>query len=267
VVDWSGISEKLMKDATGQSCRLSHIPSRLIFFDRFIPFPSPPQTYHEHLSRIRGYLACTRTRTTLTQCQQALDAAKEAATAMQAMAEVEGNALRVREAQMLVSRDIGPLAAEVQRALKAATQQEELFYHAPPLDIESNFSSPSSDMDSLIRNSEDLLRESQTICADTEHMGNQTLFQLGRQREQLQNANRSLDGVLAATRQAKTILVNFSKRACRTRLGLYCSVAVLTAANILVIYCIIRKHYAAHHKSNGSDHDGGGDGPSFFWRK
>jgi Snare region anchored in the vesicle membrane C-terminus len=195
------------------------------------------QNYNEQLSRIRGFLACTRTLATLTQCREALDKAKDAAIAMQAMAEVEGNAMRVREAQMLIHRDIGPLSAEVQRALNEM-QKEELFYHAP--DIESN--SPSSDMESLIRNSEEMLRESQTILADTEHIGNQTLFQLGRQREQLQNANRSLEGVQAATQKAKKILVSLSNRACRTRLGLYCSIAVLIAANIFVIYCIIRKH-------------------------
>jgi hypothetical protein len=241
----------------------------LLSFDSIVP--SFQQNYNDQLSRIRGYLACTRTRTTLTQCQEALDAAKEAATAMQAMAEVEGNAMRVREAQMLISRDIGPLAAEVQRALNAM-QQEELFYHGPMasgMDSSNNNNysgnGTSSDMESLIRNSEELLRESQTICADTEHIGNQTLFQLGRQREQLQNANRSLDGVLAATRQAKNILRSMSNRACRTRFGLYCSIAVLTAANIFVIYCIIRKHRHAH-KSGGTD-NGGDDagGPSFFF--
>lgn len=159
---------------------------------------------------------------------------------MQAMAEVEGNVMRVKEAQMLMDRDIGPLSIEVQRALSTT---DDLFYHAPE-------SAPSSDMESLIRNSEDMLRESQTVLADTEYIGNQTLLQLGRQREQLQHANRSLEGVQVAAVRAKEILVRMSHRACRTRLGLYASIAVLTCANGFVIYCIIRRHAR---KASGAD--------------
>jgi hypothetical protein len=71
---------------------------------------------------------------------------------MQGLAEVEGNPMKVREASQRVERDIGPLAKEVKRALDGG--REELFYQAPT-------GSQSLDMESLISNSEDLLRESQ----------------------------------------------------------------------------------------------------------
>lgn len=72
---------------------------------------------------------------------------------MQGLAEVEGNPMKVREASQRVERDIGPLAKEVKRALNDGNR-EELFYQAPS-------ENPSSDMESLISNSESLLRESQ----------------------------------------------------------------------------------------------------------
>lgn len=180
---------------------------------------------------------------------------------MQAMAEVEGNAMRVREAQMLMDRDIAPLSTEVQRALNSV-QKEDLFYHAP--DVESS-NMGSSDMESLIRNSEEMLRESQTVLADTEYIGNETILQLGRQREQLQNANRSLEGVQAAALKAKNILVSMSNRACRTRLGLYVSIATLTAANIFVIYCIIRKHAHKDSGPNNEPQENDDGAPGFDW--
>ena len=74
---------------------------------------------------------------------------------MQGLAEVEGNQMKVREAQQRVERDITPLAREVQRAIND-TGREELFYQAP--DPNAN---PNRDMESLIGSSDDLLRESQ----------------------------------------------------------------------------------------------------------
>ena len=106
------------------------------------------------MARIRSFLAGTRSRATLTECERLLGEARKCATAMQGLAEVEGNALRVREAQQRVERDITPLAKEVQRAIQDQGR-EDLFYQAP------NVASNNLDMESLIRNSDDMLRESQ----------------------------------------------------------------------------------------------------------
>ena len=83
--------------------------------------------------------------------------ARQCATAMQGLAEVEGNASRVQESQQRVQRDIGPLAKEVKRQLDDMGRQQ-LFndnnYQAP--DLEGG----NSDMDRLLENSEDMLRSS-----------------------------------------------------------------------------------------------------------
>ena len=113
------------------------------------------QEYNANLSRIRSFLAGTRSPVTLQECQRLLGEAKKCATAMQGLAEVEGNQMKIREASQRLERDVTPLSKEVQRALNE-TNREELFYQAP------NPGSPTSgDMESLISNSDALLRESQ----------------------------------------------------------------------------------------------------------
>jgi hypothetical protein len=110
------------------------------------------------LARIRSFLAGTRSRSTLKECERLLGEAKKCATAMQGLAEVEGNQMKVKEAQQRVERDITPLAREVQRAINDQGR-EELFYQAPDPNDANN---PNSrDMESLIGTSDDLLRESQ----------------------------------------------------------------------------------------------------------
>ena len=167
---------------------------------------------------------------------------------MLGLAEVEGNAMRVTEARHLLKRDIGPLAKEVSRALHEMGR-EELFYEAP--DIESAYGAgSSSDMDSLIQSSEDLLRESQSILMETEYIGDQTLYQMSRQREQLQNASHSLQAVQNAAGTAGRILKSMSWRACRSRLALYVMIAALGAANLFVLYCIYKKHHHRHSEAS-----------------
>ena len=157
---------------------------------------------------------------------------------MQAMAEVQGNPLKVREAKNLLERDIQPLSKEIEKQLNEMSR-EELFYQAP--DIESG----NSDLDSLIHSSDSLLRESQSILAETEQIGTATLQQMGRQREQLENSNRQLDAVLAATLRAKNILVSMSWRAWKSKFGLYCMIFLLSSANLYVLYRNFKKKHAS----------------------
>ena len=133
------------------------------------------------------------------------------------------------------NRDINPLAKEVQRALQEMGR-EELFYQAP--DIENG---DTSTMESLIQSSDDLLRESRSILADTEHIGTSTIQQMGRQREQLQNANQALQAVTATAQRAKQLLGSMSRKALQSKLGLYFMIVVLGAANIYVLYLIYKK--------------------------
>lgn len=158
---------------------------------------------------------------------------------MQGLAEVSGDQMRVTEARQLLERDIAPLGREIQRALDAMGR-EELFYQAP--DIEQQ-----SDMDSLIRSSDDLLRESQAILAETEEIGTSTLQQMGRQREQLHNANANLEAIRAVAVQAKNILTSMSRRAFKSKLALYVMIGLLSLANLWVLIKIFQKHH--RHKS------------------
>lgn len=171
---------------------------------------------------------------------------------MQAMAEIENNALKVTEARQLIERDIGPLVKEVQRTLQAMGR-DELFatssssqYQAPndSMNHSRNYNNNNnSDMDSLIQSSEDLLRESQSILIETEYIGNQTLHQMGRQRDQLQNADDSLAAVQNAAATAARTLKKMSLRACRSRLALHVMIVLLIAANFLALYHVYKKHH------------------------
>jgi vesicle transport through interaction with t-SNAREs protein 1 len=155
---------------------------------------------------------------------------------MQGLAEVEGNAMRTKEAQQRIERDIGPLAKEVHRALLETQGRDELFYQAP--DIEQG-----SSMDSLLQSSDDLLRESQSILAETEHIGTTTLQQMGRQREQINNANTHLAAVQEVAVQAKNILMSMSRKAFKNKLALYVMIAALLMTNVYVIRAVYKKHH------------------------
>ena len=114
-------------------------------------------------------------------------------------------------------------------------------------------------MDSLIHSSDALLRESQSILMETEQIGTATLQQMGRQREQLENSNRHLDAVRAATLQAKNILVSMSWRAWRSKIALYVMIAILGFANFYVLVHNFKKKHHKDDEDNGSDD---GDNPN-----
>ena len=215
------------------------------------------QDYNASLSRIRSFLAgSTRNRTTLTECERLLHEARQCATAMQTQA--ADDPLRVQEAQQRLERDIAPLAREVSRQLQEIQRQEEQLFYRPPSDVEHHGSSNNNNnnndssmmMQSLIQSSDDLLRESQSILVETEYIGNQTLQQMGRQREQLHHTHASLAAVQQAAGRAHVLLRDMSRRACRSRLALYTMIACLGAANVWVLYAIYKKHHPTP-KPNG----------------
>ena len=129
---------------------------------------------------------------------------------MEQIAAKSGDAFKINESKRRVDQEIMPLLQEVDRSIQEREnggfqqqnqQRMELFdgYRAPALDQDD-------DMEMLIRNSEDLLRESQAMCAESEQTGAETLNLMGRQREQLQNANSHLVGAQAYFVEAKDIL-------------------------------------------------------------
>mmetsp|Transcript_13536 Transcript_13536/g.20601 ORF Transcript_13536/g.20601 Transcript_13536/m.20601 type:complete len:183 (+) Transcript_13536:174-722(+) len=181
------------------------------------------------------------------ECERLLEAASKCATAMQAMAEVEGNPLRTEEAQNLVKRDLTPLRDEISKSLKNSSgslvlespNKEDLFY-SPPNDSEyQNLTTQS-----LIQNSEDLLRESQAVLADTEQIGMSTLTQMSTQREQMQSASDNMNETLNATAQARLLLRKMRTKLFKNKLFLYAMIAILLFLNGFVLRAIWKKHHS-----------------------
>lgn len=163
------------------------------------------QEYNEALAKIRSFLAGNRSRETLTQCQTLLESARSHATAMQGLAEVEGNPARVTESKQRIQRDIGPLSKEVKRQLDGMARQDLFNNNAAGYEAPQMGGGP-SDMQGLLSNSEDMLRDSLALCADSEEVGTSTLLQMGRQREQLETTAGHIDATRSAAEQAGTIL-------------------------------------------------------------
>jgi len=199
--------------------------------------------YNACLSRIRSFLASSsRSRNSLQECERLLGQAKQHATAMQGLAEVEGNAMKIKEASQNIQRDIGPLTKEVVKALhnEASTSREELFAQAPGMHGR-DYAYNSSDMESLIGSSEDMLRESLSLAIETEQIGNNTMEQMGRQREQLQGANANIIRTREIAEQAGSILSNMSRKAFKNKLFLYACVALLMFGNFWALTRLFKK--------------------------
>lgn len=197
------------------------------------------------MSRIRSFLAGTRNRSTLSECDRLLNLAQQCATAMNGLAQVQGNAMRIKETAALTQRDIGPLKKEIQRALQALGRED--LFGSVELQSHHNSNNQHSDVEALIHSSDDMLRESQMLLAETEEIGTRTLHQMGRQREQLEHSRDSLQALQETAHRAKQILVDMSRRAFRSRLALYGMIAALVAANAYVLRLIYQKH---HHPNN-----------------
>jgi vesicle transport through interaction with t-SNAREs 1 len=210
------------------------------------------QEYDACLSRIRSYLASgssvVRTREVLSECERLLLEAKACATAMQGLAEVQGDSFRVQESQQRIDRDVNPLQKEIQRALQelernnlfSSSQQQHGQYYPP--------NGNNSDMTSLIQSSDDLLRESQAILAETEQIGISTIQQMGYQREQILGANQNASTVLEVAGAAGNILRSMSRRALNNKLSLYVIIGILICANLYVLRLMYKKNH--HHQSD-----------------
>lgn len=175
---------------------------------------------------------------------------------MEQIAAKSGDAFKINESKRRVDQEIMPLLQEVDKSIQEREnggfqqqhqQRMELFdgYRAPALDQDD-------DMEMLIRNSEDLLRESQAMCAESEQTGAETLNLMGRQREQLQNANSHLVGAQAYFVEAKDILKQMTRKALKNKRFLQGIIALLILANFTVFVAILKK------KSKKGRHDDDG---------
>lgn len=192
--------------------------------------------YNACLSRVRSVLAASsRSPTTLQECERVLAQARQHATAMQGLAEVEGNPMKIKEASQKIERDILPLGREVARAQgnNNHSNREELFYQAPSM---------GGDMESLIGNSESMLRESLSLTMETERIGNSTLAQMGQQREQLQGANANLARTREIIEQASVVLTDLGRKAFYNKACLYGLVGILIFGNFWALIRLFNKN-------------------------
>jgi len=198
--------------------------------------------YNACLSRIRSFLAASnRSTTTLQECERLLGQARQHATAMQGLAEVEGNPMKIREASQKIERDIAPLSREIARALGNEGGREELFYQAPAANGR-DYGYNSGDMESLMGSSEDMLRESLSLTMESERIGNSTLEQMSRQREQLMGANANIARTREIVEQAGYVLTELGRKAFNNKMVLYGLVSVLIFANFWALTRLFNKH-------------------------
>lgn len=234
------------------------------------------QEFQEHLSRIRSFLTSqARSQTTLRQCDLLLTHAKRCANAMLSLAaqqqqqQQQGNvnnvnqqpdAFQLSQAQQRI-REMEPLIQEVNRARKEQEdaargvfeiqedeeeKRQRLFGYQPP-DVEGGGGTTggggmtTTDTQALIQNSENLLLDSQALCAESDQIGSETLFHMGRQRDQLENASGYMTGANAVIDQAREILEAMNQRALRNKRVLYGIILLLIIANVAVIIAIAKK--------------------------
>lgn len=123
------------------------------------------QDYQSTLTQIRSLLASKRSAANLTECQRLLRMARTAATALQALAEVDGDYVRIQHAQARLDRELTPLQLEISRggnnsnnnnSSAASANNDDLFYR--PTDLEQQ---GMLDTEALMASSHALLRESQ----------------------------------------------------------------------------------------------------------
>ena len=127
------------------------------------------QDYHSALTHIRSLLASQRTVSQLSECQSLLITARTAATALQALAEVEGDYVTIQQAQARFDHDLTPLQAEISRGTTTPsrttkttltsngnTTEQDFFYRNNDLEQQGLL-----DTEALMQSSHDLLRESQ----------------------------------------------------------------------------------------------------------
>jgi len=89
--------------------------------------------------------------------------------------------------------------------------------------------------------SERLLHETQALCASSEQIGSSTLETMGRQREQIERSGGLIERSRENTRLAQHVLKEMSYRAIKSKIFLYCVIAMLTLVNGMLIVHLWRR--------------------------
>lgn len=232
------------------------------------------QEFQEYLSRLRSFLTSqARSQTTLRQCDLLLTHAQRCATAMTSLAQTKNDSFLIHQAHIRI-REMEPLQQEVNRVRKEAEhaargvlevedtdtrhdshnanhddeeekRQRLLGYQPPDLERQQSQQHPqlfgNEDTQALISNSETLLMETQALCAESDQIGSETLFTMGRQRDQLENASGYMNSANQVIQKAKDVLEAMNRKALRNKRVLYGIIVLLIFANVAVIIAIIKK--------------------------
>ena len=76
----------------------------------------------------------------------------------------------------------------------------------------------------------------------TEQIGNATLEQMGRQREQLQGANANIARTRAIVEQAGSVMTEMGRKAFNNKISLYVMVGILMFGNFWALTRLFNKH-------------------------
>lgn len=140
-------------------------------------------------------------------------------------------------------------------------------YEAPNLN-ENGTTSGEGDMEMFIQESEQLLLNSQSLCAESEQIGTETLNTMGLQREQLHRTHDRLRGANAYLEQASVILRDMHRKVFRNKIFLYAVIAILMLANVVVIITIIvrafKKLFKGHHNDDDDDQGNANEDDGYY---
>lgn len=216
-----------------------------------VPIMSQPRSYEDYeqeyntiLSRIRAFLASTRSISTLHECQRLITDAKRCVHAMLGIAEVNYDNIRIQKAKRCLEQEIEPLSSEIDRCLAeknsgnvVSSNKQDLFNGAARTDNNNN----ANDFNRLLYDSNVMIRESQTLCHESEQVANNTLETMNRQRTQLQNANENLNETLEATDQAGELMKEMSRKTLKNKIFLYAIIVLLAIADLYALFRIFTK--------------------------
>jgi len=206
--------------------------------------------YNKSVSQIRVFLASsTKTNSTLRECENLINQARESAIMMQNLLSngiddsnnKQSSYLKIQESKRKLEQDIPSLTKEISYQ-KEKLQKNQLFLPNNG-GVNSKYSAPNystggeTDLETqdLLMGSEDMLRESQSLCAESEQIGWNTLNQMGRQREQLEVTHEYVRNTRDMTTQAKLLLKEMRLRALKSKVFLYCVIGVLIFFNYLAL--------------------------------
>merc|ERR1711884_601205 len=119
--------------------------------------------------------------------------------------------------------EIEPLSSEISRSLydkrksSPSVSKRELFDGYNPGAPPAYPFNDNTDTESPLSSTEQMIRESQRLCFESEQAAMNTLGQMGRQREQIERGSKYVNKTLSVTNQAKMIMQEMSQKALRNK--------------------------------------------------